>query len=69
MLAPALIMGLGLTAGIEHAFEPDHIAAISTQISKSKFAKKSTKQLLKESSQNHHFLGCFGVQDIPRPLY
>ncbi len=35
-------MGLGLAVGIEHAFEPDHIAAVSTQISKSKFVKKLT---------------------------
>ena len=42
-------MGLGLTVGIQHAFEPDHIAAVSTQISKSKYTQKSTKQSLKES--------------------
>jgi len=29
---PALIMGLGLIVGIEHAFEPDHIAAVGTQL-------------------------------------
>jgi len=34
---------------MQHAFEPDHVAAVSTQISKSKFAKQSTKQLVKES--------------------
>lgn len=59
MLTPALVMGLGLTAGIEHAFEPDHIAAVSTQILKSKFAKKSTKQLLKESFTKSSLLGMF----------
>ena len=59
MLTPTLVMGLGLTAGIEHAFEPDHIAAVSTQISKSKFAKKSTMQLLKESFTKTSLLGMF----------
>ena len=38
---PALIMGLGLVVGIQHAFEPDHIAAISTLVSKSRFTQKT----------------------------
>jgi sulfite exporter TauE/SafE len=52
-------MGLGLAVGIEHAFEPDHVAAVSTQISKSKLAKKSTKRLLKESLTKSSLLGMF----------
>ncbi len=57
MLTPALVMGLGLAVGIQHAFEPDHVAAVSTQISKSKFAKKSTRQLIKESLTRSSLLG------------
>jgi len=59
MLTPVLVMGLGLAVGIQHAFEPDHVAAVSTQISKSKFAKKSTKQLIKESLTKSSLLGMF----------
>jgi len=50
-------MGLGLAVGIQHAFEPDHIAAVSTQILKSKFEKKSIKQLFKESITKSSLLG------------
>jgi len=57
MLTPALVMGLGLAVGIEHAFEPDHVAAVSTQISKSEFSKKSTRQMLRESITRSSFLG------------
>lgn len=52
-------MGLGLTVGIQHAFEPDHIAAVSTQISKSKVIQKSTIRLLKESFTKSSALGVF----------
>lgn len=50
-------MGLGLTVGIQHAFEPDHIAAVSTQISKLKFTQKSKRKLFKESFTKSSFLG------------
>jgi hypothetical protein len=50
-------MGLGLVVGIQHAFEPDHIAAVSTQISKSNFENKSTKQLIKQSITKSSLLG------------
>ena len=50
-------MGLGLLVGIQHAFEPDHIAAVSTQISRSKFAQKSIVQLLKEFFTKSSFIG------------
>ena len=43
MLTPTLVMGLGFLVGIQHAFEPDHVSAISTQILKSKFDKKPIK--------------------------
>lgn len=51
------VMGLGLAAGLEHAFEPDHVVAVSTQISKSKFSKKSVKQILKENITKSSLLG------------
>jgi high-affinity nickel permease len=57
ILSPVLVMGLGLAIGIQHAFEADHIAAVSTQILKSKLAKKSTKQLLRESITKSSILG------------
>ena len=50
-------MGLGLVVGIQHAFEPDHIAAVSTQISKSKFKQRPVRQLLKESFTTSSVLG------------
>jgi sulfite exporter TauE/SafE len=50
-------MGLGFTIGIQHAFEPDHVSAVSTQVLKSKFDKKSTKQLIKQSIMKSSFLG------------
>jgi len=57
ILSPFLIMGLGLVIGIQHAFESDHITAISTQISKSKLTKKSTKQLILESVTKSSIIG------------
>jgi len=50
-------MGLGLVVGIQHAFEPDHIAAVSTQISKSRFMTKSTWHLIRESMTRSSILG------------
>jgi high-affinity nickel permease len=32
---PAILAGFGLTLGIQHAFEADHIAAVTTQITNS----------------------------------
>ena len=52
-------MGLGFTIGIQHAFEADHVAAVSTQISKSKLRQKSNKSLLKESFTKTSILGAF----------
>ena len=57
MLSPVLVMGLGLAIGIQHAFEPDHVVAVISQISKSKLAKKSTKQLIQESVTKSSILG------------
>ncbi|MCV0366130.1 MAG: high frequency lysogenization protein HflD [Nitrosopumilus sp.] len=50
-------MGLGFTVGIQHAFEPDHVSAVSTQISKSRFAKRSTKQIIKDSLTKSSLIG------------
>ena len=56
-MAPVLVMGLGLAVGLEHAFEPDHVAAVSTQISRSKSSKKSGKQIFRESITKSSILG------------
>lgn len=56
-MTPFLIMGIGFTVGFQHAFEPDHISAVSTQISKSKLSKKTTIQLLRESFTKSSLLG------------
>ncbi len=58
-LSPILIMGLGLAIGLEHAFEPDHIAAVSTQVSKGRFAQKSTKQIIKTGTIKSSIIGAF----------
>lgn len=52
-------MGLGLAIGMEHAFEPDHVAAVSTQVSKSKLKQKnkSAKNLLFEMFTKSSLLG------------
>jgi len=43
MITDTIIMlGLGFLLGVEHAFEPDHIVAISSLISKEKNLKKTT---------------------------
>ena len=34
--SPLVVLGLGLVIGLEHAFEPDHVAAVGTQVSKVK---------------------------------
>ncbi len=53
---PALIMGLGLIIGIEHAFEPDHVAAIGTQMIRKK-KKNTSKNLLKSAFTKSSVLG------------
>lgn len=57
IISPVLVMGLGLAVGIQHAFEPDHVAAVSTQIPKSKLMKTSSKQLIRESITKSSILG------------
>ena len=53
---PAIIAGFGLTLGIQHAFEADHIAAVCTQITNSNTIQ-SKKQLVKSSLTKSSLLG------------
>ncbi len=55
---PAIIAGFGLTLGIQHAFEADHIAAVTTQI-KNFNTIQSKKQLVKSSFTKSSLLGAF----------
>jgi hypothetical protein len=55
---PAIIAGFGLTLGIHHAFEADHISAVTTQIANSN-AIQSKKQLVKSSFTKSSLLGAF----------
>ncbi len=56
-MTPALILTLGLAVGLQHAFEPDHISAVTTQISKRKYKIQNVKQLLKEGTFKSSILG------------
>lgn len=56
-MTPALILTLGLSVGLQHAFESDHISAVTTQISKRKYKTLGLKQLLKEGSIKSSILG------------
>ena len=51
-------MGLGLIIGIEHAFEPDHVAAIGTQMIRKK-KKNTQKNTLKSVFTKSSILGAF----------
>ena len=50
-------MGFGILVGIQHAFEPDHISAVSTQILKSRLTQKSNKRLIKNAFTKSSFMG------------
>ena len=56
-MTPALILTLGLAIGLQHAFEPDHVAALTTQLSKQKSKSQTIKQLLKEGTFKSSMLG------------
>ena len=56
-MTPALILTLGLAVGLQHAFEPDHVSAVTTQISKRKYKIQTVKQLIKESAFKSSILG------------
>lgn len=51
-------MGLGLLVGIEHAFEPDHVAAVGTQLFKRK-SKTKKKNILKIAFTKSSLVGVF----------
>ena len=56
-MTPALILTLGLAIGLQHAFEPDHVAAVTTQLSKQKSKSQTIRQLLKEGTFKSSMLG------------
>jgi len=56
-MTPALILTLGLAVGLQHAFEPDHVSAVTSQISKRKYKIQTVKQLIKESTFKSSILG------------
>ena len=56
-MTPALILTLGLAVGLQHAFEPDHVSAVTTQISKRKHKIQTVKQLIKEGTLKSSILG------------
>lgn len=56
-LSPYLILGLGLSVGLQHAFEPDHISAIGTQIFKNKLSHKSKSKAIKYGTLRSSILG------------
>ena len=56
-MTPALILTLGLAVGLQHAFEPDHVSAVTTQISKRKYKIQTVKQLIKEGTFKSSILG------------
>ncbi len=56
-MTPALILTLGLAIGLQHAFEPDHVAALTTQLSKQKSKSQTIKQLLQEGTFKSSMLG------------
>lgn len=56
---PAIILTLGLAIGLQHAFEPDHVAAVTTQLSKVSSKSQSFKQIVKERTFKSSILGVF----------
>lgn len=56
-LTPSLVLTLGLAIGLQHAFEPDHIAAVTTQMSRQKNKSHSVKELIKKGTIKSSFIG------------
>ena len=56
-MTPALVLTLGLAIGLQHAFEPDHVAAVSTQISKRRYKLQSVRKIITEGTFKSSFLG------------
>ncbi len=54
---PALVLALGLAIGLQHAFEPDHIAAVTTQVARQKNKSQSLKELIKKGTLNSSIIG------------
>ncbi len=50
------MVGLGVLLGMAHAFEPDHIVSVSTQLIKS---KKSSKNIVKSAFTHSALIGVF----------
>lgn len=56
-MTPALILTLGLAIGLQHAFEPDHVAAVSTQVAKQRYRSASITGTLKKGIVKSSILG------------
>lgn len=56
---PTLILGLGLVVGIEHAFEPDHVAAVGTQLFKKRSKKNGIQNKIKVAFTKSSIVGIF----------
>lgn len=56
-LTPALVLTLGLAIGLQHAFEPDHIAAVTTQVIRQKNKSQSLKELIKKGALKSSIIG------------
>lgn len=56
-LAPAITLGLGLVIGVEHALEPDHVAAVSTQSSETRTAATSRSARIRNILTRSSLLG------------
>jgi len=54
---PALVLALGLAIGLQHAFEPDHIAAVTTQVIRQKNKSQSVKELIKKGTLKSSIIG------------
>jgi len=54
---PALVLTLGLAIGLQHAFEPDHIAAVTTQVIHQKNKSQSLKELIKKGALKSSIIG------------
>jgi high-affinity nickel permease len=57
--SPVLVLGLGLSIGLQHAFEPDHVTAVGTQVSKGQYVQKSARQIIQSGTIRSSILGAF----------
>lgn len=56
-LTPSLVLTLGLAIGLQHAFEPDHVAAVTTQLARQKTKSQSIKKLIQEGTFKSSIIG------------